>query len=379
MQEKVALHFPFRYSTQRGFSAGVGPMYSFWKVLFIAAVGLVPFAAHAQGSSVHSSKSIPQPFETIKDSKQFNAVRFGPGNTFSIVQIPPDFQLNTFAMSPSGRFLAMGWASGRIELWDLHTKLRVSEFKSGIGAPNVLQFNSTEDQLVVAAGGGKLAFLDVSNGKKLKGWTIPLGKYKYDIHELILDRQGKWLAYADEETSKVLDLAGESPRQIGDLKDAYSVALSQDGDELWTVNRSELVRYSTSNWQETGRYPLAGPPVETSPALVRTGATRDGDRSVAVPSNKGLVIYREPEMQGEFVTDTPTSAVAFSRSEGAYINLSGEITLLSVAGKVLCTMSYKGRSAYAVSDDGQWLALSQSEGVDLWRLDDIMRGCTANP
>jgi hypothetical protein len=264
-------------------------MCSFRKVLFIAAVGLLPFVTRAQGPSVRASKSIPQPFETIKDSKQFNAARFGPGNTIAFVQVPPDFQLNTFAMSPSGRLLAMGWASGRIELWDLHTKQRVSEFKSGIGAPGVLQFNSTEDQLVVAAHGGKLAFLDVSSGKKLRGWTISLGKYKYDIQELVLDRQGKWLAYADEESSKVLDLAGKSPRQIGDLKDAYSLSLSQDGSDLWTVNRSELARYSTSNWKETGRYPLAGPPVETSPALVRTGATRDGeDRSVAVPSSRGL-------------------------------------------------------------------------------------------
>jgi hypothetical protein len=91
------------------------------------------------------------------------------------------------------------------------------------------------------------------------------------------------------------------------------------------------------------------------------------------------VIYREPEMRGEFVTDKPTSAVAFSRSEGTYINLSGEINLLDAAGKVLCTMSYKSRSDYAVSDDGQWLALSYSDGVDVWRMDDLLRGCAVQP
>jgi hypothetical protein len=38
---------------------------------------------------------------------------------------------------------------------------------------------------------------------------------------------------------------------------------------------------------------------------------------------------------------------------------------LPVDDKVLCRMFYKSRSDYAVSEDGQWLALSQSDGVDL--------------
>jgi hypothetical protein len=275
--------------------------------------------------------------------------------------------------------LVMGWASGRIELWDLQTKRRISEFKSGIGAAGILQFNAAEDQLIIAGHGGKMAYLEVPSGKKLKEWSIPLGKYKYDIQELVQDRQGKWIAYADEESSKVLDIAGESPRQIGDLRDAYSVALSQDGRDLWTVNRTELTRYSTSGWQQTGRYPLEAPPVETARALVRAGVTQVGNRSVAVPSSKGLVVYSEPEMHGKFATDKPTSATSFSRSGATYINLAGEITLVDAAGKVLCAMSYKGRSDYAVSDDGQWLALSQSDGVDVWRIDDLLRACGVQP
>jgi hypothetical protein len=91
------------------------------------------------------------------------------------------------------------------------------------------------------------------------------------------------------------------------------------------------------------------------------------------------VIYGDPEMHGKLVTDKPTSAVAFSRSSATYINLAGEITLVDAAGGVLCTMSYKGRSDYAVSGDGRWLGLSQSDGVDVWRIDDILRGCGVQP
>src|ERR1700694_2950493 len=177
MNENAALHSCFRYSRQISLRAGVPHMPSVRMVLFIVAVGLLQFVTRAQGPAARPSKSIPQPFETIKNSKQFNAARFGPGNSISFVQIPPDFQLDAFALSTSGRLLAEGWASGRIELWDLQTKKRVSEFKSGIGAPGVLRFNATEDQLIIAANGGKMAFLEVPSGKKFRGWTIPLGKY----------------------------------------------------------------------------------------------------------------------------------------------------------------------------------------------------------
>jgi hypothetical protein len=91
------------------------------------------------------------------------------------------------------------------------------------------------------------------------------------------------------------------------------------------------------------------------------------------------VIYGEPEMQGKIVTSEPTSSVAFSRYGGTYINLAGIVSLVDAKGNVLCSMTYKGRSNYAVSSDGQWLALSQSDGVDVWRIDDLLHGCSTKP
>jgi WD40 repeat protein len=134
---------------------------------------------YAQQSGAAKPDQLPAPFETFQDGKKFNAARFGPGNTISFVETPPDFRLSEFAISPDGRLLAMGWGSGRIEIWDIHTKHRVSEFKSGVGAPGVLRFNSAGTQLVVAGSCGNITFLEVPSGKRLRGFTIPLGKYKY--------------------------------------------------------------------------------------------------------------------------------------------------------------------------------------------------------
>jgi hypothetical protein len=336
---------------------------------------LVP--ARAQQPPTEKSAQLSAPFETTKNSKEFNAVRFGPGNTFSIVETPPDFRLSEFAISRDGRLLAMGFGSGRIELWDIHSKKRIHEFKSETGAPAVLKFNLQVDQLMVTGHGGKIVFPELPKGKKLREFAIPLGKYKYDVHEIALDRNGKWLVYADEESSNVIDLGSDPPKPIGDLKDAYSVALSQDGTELWTVNRNEWMAFHTADWELIGHWPLKSPPMGTSRPLVRTGVTRDGRRTVAVPSAQGLVIYTEPEMSGDYVTDKQTNAAAFAPLTNTYVNMAGEITLVNGEGHSLCKKSYKGRVGEALSDDGQWLALSQFNSVDRWRMEDLVRDCVA--
>jgi WD40 repeat protein len=347
-----------------------------YRLLFVAcSLLLAPSCGSPQQQGVPKPSQLPTPFETIQDKKQFNAVQLGPGNTFSIVETPPDFHLSEFAVSPDGSLLAIGWASGRIELWDLHSKKRVSEFKSDLGAPGVLQFGKTGKQLIVTGSGGKIALLDLPRGKKLRSWTISLGKYKYDVHELVFDPKGRWLAYADEESSRVLDVSVDPPKQIADLKDAYSIALSQDGSELWTVNRSELAGFSTDTWSVIGLWPLKSSPVSTSTPLVLAGVTLDGKRIIAVPSGQGLVFYRSPKMEGDYITDKPTTGVAFAPGRNVFVNFSRDLTFVDGEGRHMCEKSYKGRVNYAVSGDGQWLAISQFNSVDLWRLEDLLRDC----
>ena len=254
--------------------------------LRVFVIGLMPVLCYPQ-SGPESLRKLPTPFETIRDSKQFNAVRLGPGNAINFRTIPPDFRLAAIAMSPDGRYLATAWDSGRIELWDLPSKQRKSEFKSGIGASR-LTFSSASDFLVVTALGGKIAFLALPGGEKLRRWKIRLGKSKNDIQEVVLAPNGEWLAYANGERSKVLDLTASRPRVVADLHDAYSVALSQDGTELWTVNRSEMAAFSTAGWRKLSRWPLKSEPsVFSSQFVIRTGAGRDGRPSVAVPSARG--------------------------------------------------------------------------------------------
>jgi hypothetical protein len=89
------------------------------------------------------------------------------------------------------------------------------------------------------------------------------------------------------------------------------------------------------------------------------------------------VIYREPDMQGEFVTNKPTSLLEFSRAVGAYINLSSSLALIDPQGAKLCETAYSGSYRRAISEDGEWIALAQFDSVEVWRIHDILRVCVA--
>jgi len=321
--------------------------------------------------------AMPPAFATIKNTKEFNAVQFGQGNTFAILKTPPEFQLDGFAISGDGKLLAMGWGSGKIDLWDLQKKKRIGDFKSEVGGPGEMKFDSTANHLLVTGSSGKFAFLEIPKGKKSRAFVIPLGKYKYDIQQVVLDPSGRWLAYADEESSKVLDLSTDPPKSIADLQDACSVSLSLDGTELWTVSRTQLTAYSTTTWEVIGHWPLKSPPVATASVRLRTGVSKDGARVVAVPSSNGLVIYRGPGMDGSYATDKSTTTVAFAAASRIYVNLGLGLTLVNSEGAASCKRSLQGWSGYDVSEDGQWIAVAQTNSVSVWRMDDLLRDCEA--
>lgn len=347
------------------------------EIMLVLEIALVSALCWGQQATSGTLRKLPPPFESVRDAKGFNPLRLGPGNTVRVVSTPPNFVLNSFAISGDGRLLVMGWASKRIELRDLQTRQIVSEFKSPVGPALELLFNAAAIQIIVVGSHGRIAFLSVPGGRELRQWRVPLGAHKYDIQALVLDPREKWLAYADGENSKVIDITGNRPRVVADLRGAADLALSADGSELWSVSRKTLRSFNTSTWKEDNLLPLKGSPDSTSPVDVATGAAPGVEPSVATPSVKGLTIHRGPRMAGVYVTGGPSFGVAFARASGTYLDLSNDLTFLSAKGKVLCKISWEGSHGDAVSEDGRWLALGRFDGVDIWRMQDLLRGCSA--
>jgi len=49
---------------------------------------------------------------------------------------------------------------------------------------------------------------------------------------------------------------------------------------------------------------------------------------------------------------------------------------MTIGLEEVCQRSDGGRHDCAISDDGQWLEMSQTGRVDLWRMEDLLRDCT---
>jgi hypothetical protein len=343
------------------------------------ATTLCVIATLVVGAPGNGAIPLPNPDQTYPDRKPFNALQLGPGNTFAVKETPKDYELISFAFQRDGKRVALGWESGRVEIYDLESKRRVVEFNPGLGAVYVLEFTETPVELVVVGPKGKLAFIEPDSGKKLREWKVPLGKYKFDLQVIIVDPKGKWLAYADEESSKVLDMAKGPDGPLADLKDAGSISLSPEGDVLWTLNRSKLGRFDATTWKQTGEWALPSKPFDTSPVRVRSGASESG-RVVGVHTKDGLLVYREPEMQPEKIGE-PAAALEFDRTNRVFVNFSREVDIIDTRGKIICSRAYDGveggHQGNAMSADGHWLGLSWEGKLRVWDFPALLRDCTA--
>lgn len=357
------------------------PMRSWWANAIAVAVGLAwigisgdPVAADRTASQ-EKPPPVPAPAQTYPLRKPPNLVTLGPGNTFSIAEPPKDFSLEAFTMSADGSLVALAWESGKIEVFESSKHDAVRVFKSGMKPVYFMQFSPDSRSLLVTGDSDEIRFLDTTTGKLQRTIRIQRGPRKYSIRAFAVGPGQSWLAYVNGENGKALDLTSSSPGVLAELGDAAAMSMSIDGSKLWMVNRKVLSRFDVATWKRSGEWPLPAPPLDTSEPSLTVGSTESGETLVAVPSKAGLIAYKEPEVTASLLTDRPTNAAWFSRSSGLLLNLSAVLRFLRPDGSVVCERSYEGRMDDRVTDDGKWLALRRSNSVNVWGIEDLLRGC----
>jgi hypothetical protein len=82
-------------------------------------------------------------------------------------------------------------------------------------------------------------------------------------------------------------------------------------------------------------------------------------------------------MEGSNATDKSTTTIAFAVASKTFVNLGLGLTFVNSEGAVSCKRSLQGWSGYSVSEDGQWIAIAQTNSVSVWRMDDLLRDCEA--
>lgn len=346
-------------------------------IIVAACFGLLSWNALAEEPSSQGARPFPSPVLTLPKRPPYNALHLGPGNTFSVSKIPPDYDLIAAEFSPDGRWIALGWASGRIEISDIGTGDTMADFKSDLGKPYHMQFDLPGKQIVVSGPEGRVSIYSLPSGKRTRRLKVPLGKYKYDIQDIVLGPAGNWLAYANGENGKVVDLTSEPPSPVADLGEASALSLSQDGRRLWGAGRKTLLWLDTSNWQGSGPVPLKSPPSDTAPAAIQSAVASGGGYIVVVASKSGLVLYGDQDLTGSVIASG--GVYGFSHSGGFLIVRSKTIVFMTPTGEALCRWAPEKYWPMMLSEDDQWLGSREPGQVHLWRMKDLMSDCLPKP
>jgi len=322
-----------------------------------------------------SFPDLPAPVKVLQDEKQFNALRFGPGNTISVQKTPPDFELDSFNFSPDGKWTFMGWASGRLEVRENQTGKRIAQFKPMHGPVFEADYSEQTRQLLVTGHNGVIRFVDPLSGKALREIHTEIGRFKYDLHKVILASDGSWLAYVNEENGKVLDLRSEPPKSLADLGNAYDLALTADGSALWLINRETIFGFSTGAWTRIASAPLLDKVPPTNMPTLAVVSFKEIPVAF-VPSQSGLLRYELNTMTGRKVTSNPTYWVTLDAARNEV--LVSEWQSLSVYfsdGSLRCRWNPHPSQALKVSANGEWLGSLNFGKVELWSLDSLVTSC----
>jgi WD40 repeat protein len=348
------------------------------KVCFAVVLGLslAPSIASAQAPS--PVPAFPASDKVFQDDKQFNALTLGPGNDIEIHQAPPDLQLDSFDFSSDGKLLFMIWASGRVEVRDVQTSKRIAQFKPMPDVAFEVETNDAIHAWVVTGQHGLIRFIDPQSRKEVREIQTEIGRFKYDIQKVLLAPDGRWLAYVNQDNGKVLDIGGGEAKAIADLGDAYDIALSQDGSQLWAVDRTKIYGFALPEWKQIGSALLIDQvklDTNTSLALV---AGKNGPVAF-VPSKSALLRYELKTMTGAAVTQKPAYRV-YSPGPGdrVIVNELGATSLYAEDGTLRCQWQLRpaqGSNGRKISENGEWFGVLNFGKVEVWNLRNLLNSC----
>lgn len=342
--------------------------------LFLTAV---PFlcALNAFSQTPATLSDFPAP-TTVLQGRQFGAVKLGPGNTFSIEQIPPDFRLESFDFSPDGERVFMSWASGGLEVRDSKTGNRIAQFKPVSGPVFEAEYNDATGQLAVTGQHGLIRFVDPHSGKRLREIHTEIGKFKYDLQKVILAKDGAWIAYVNQENGKVLDLKSDPPKVLAELGDAYDLALTPDGSELWLITRDKIFGLKTDTGSTAGSARLLDTVLPTgTPSFAIVSFA--GSAVAFVQSQTGLLRYELKTLTGRKVTTDPTYWVGSDTARNqVLVSERGAFSLYEADGSLRCQWKQFEHQGIKVSENGKWLGAALAGKVELWALDSLADSCS---
>jgi WD40 repeat protein len=325
------------------------------------------------GQSTVPLPKMPQPDAILKDDRQFNAVKIGPGNTLTIGKLPDDFELSSMSFSPDGKALFIGWASGRLEEREISSNRNLLEFKAGETPVYDVVSDPDHHLLLVNTSARTIRFVDDRTGKQVRVVKEKAGKFKYDIQTIVVGPEAKWLAFATEDSGKVVSV--DDGKIIADLGLAYDLILSRDGQKMWALYRNEIREWSISDWKMVKSIDLPSTP-DTD--VSRRFAVFEGTHGPVAFAGcaGGLVQVDLNSSTVKVITTLPTYSVAKSPN-GFLVAEKGALHFYDPGGASLCRWELTGQYRQAVSSDGSHLAYRLADSISVWDMTRLLSSCPA--
>ena len=281
------------------------------------------------------------------------------------------------AMSPDGRFVAIGRRDGSLALVDARTRRPAGpEVSTDIGGLEDLGFDPTGEHLVAVGNRGALVAWPVSDG--LLGPAIPLGESPDILWGAALSPDGGRVATAGEDGAiRLWDLAGEGGEVVFDHEgDFTSVAFAPDGRTLVAGSGAgELF-----GWALPGGAALFGPVGDAHSSDVwELAFDPDGTRFATVSSDGTAAMHSFPDgrlLGRVFPDDVRIGSMAFMRDGRALLGggADGRLHVWSLDDRVARAVSGVGHSGaivdVAVDARGRMAAsLGRDQLLRLWVLE----------
>ncbi len=247
----------------------------------------------------------------------------------------PGAQLDTVAISDSGRFLAVGDSDGRVALWDLTAPqhpLRIGLMRAGAAAVRGLAFNPHGTVLAAADADGSVQRWSLTDPSHPRPAQRLIAPGRPALEALSFSHSGKTLAAVGRRGTIVLwhGVAPSHPlvRRVGPVT-LTSVTYSPDGRTIAVGRRdggTEIWRLGATGNLKAGPVLLRGPGSVKALGFSRDGrylAVGDAARSVRIWSTSGW------QLIGSLPQVGATTGVAFTDGDRRLIsaNESGETLL----------------------------------------------------
>ena len=184
------------------------------------------------------------------------------GRETTVMRLPPSPQydmsiLNTVAIHPDGAIVASGGRDRVVRLWDVETGKQVHQFGDrqtnlarNSGDPRVVRFSPSGEWLASGWADGAIRIMDVKQRLEIAampGTASPL-------QDLAFSPDGTWLASAGfDHTVRIWDFAGKRQLHVleGHGSEVFAVAISRDGKWLASSSADGTARiWDTSTWKQ---------------------------------------------------------------------------------------------------------------------------------